>query len=75
LSLNGLTWFWVTNAAELEELSVLLGVEFLRVLIHSLNVESAAESSDWLVWRNLVTGQVVVTNKAETWLVNVVSEW
>jgi len=75
LSLNGLTRFWVTNAAELEELSVLLGVKFLRVLIHSLNVESAAESSDWLVWRNLVTGQVVVTNKAETWLVNVVSEW
>jgi hypothetical protein len=75
LSLNGLTWFWVTNAAELEELSVLLGVKLLRVLIHSLNVESAAESSDWLVWRNLVTGQVVVTNKAETWLVNVVSEW
>jgi hypothetical protein len=75
LSLNGLTWFWVTDAAELEELSVLLGVKFLRVLIHSLNVESATESSDWLVWRNLVTGQVVVTNKAETWLVNVVSEW
>ena len=47
----------------------------MSVLVDSLNVEFAAKSYNRLIWIDFITGEVVVTNKAQTRLVNIKSEW
>ena len=46
----------------------------LCVLIDSQNSISAVEGNNWLSWINLITCQIVVSNKVKTWLVDVRSE-
>ena len=75
MSWDWLGWFWVSDAAKFEEFGVLLGEELLSVLVNTKNVEVASKGVDWSCGVDLVTSQVVVSNKAEAWLVNIDFVW
>lgn len=65
----------MADAADLEELSVLLCVKLLSVLIDTLDVKSASKCNDGLVWVDFIASQIVVSDETEARLINVVFEW
>lgn len=74
LAYSRLRGSWAADSAELKLPTELVLVVFLRVIIDTLDVVGAAESTDRSITKDLVAGQVIVTNEVETGLIHVGSE-
>jgi hypothetical protein len=61
--------------ADREVSAVFLGEERLSEAIDAMDVKSAAKRDDWLAGVNFIASQVVVSNEAEAWLVDIGSKW
>ena len=66
---------WLFNAADLEVVAVPVHVEILGKLVNSSDLVAATKSVDLTAWVDFVAGQVVVTNKLLTGLINVPGIW
>lgn len=72
---NGLWRSWELNFSERELVSIILLIEHFSGLIHTFNLEDAAESIDVTCWCDLIAGQVVVANEGLSWLVHIEAVW
>jgi hypothetical protein len=75
LSLGGLGNWRHLSFADGEVSTVFLGEERLSEAIDTMDVKGAAKRDDWLPGVNFIASQVIVSNKAEAWLVDIGSKW
>lgn len=69
---------WCSGALDITqwEIAVVFGLKvLLSVVITTVEGVGATVGNQWSVWVNFITGQVVVTDEMQTWLVNIRFEW
>ena len=64
-------WRWELNLSNREIVAIHSSIEVLGRLVHAFNFKDAAVSVNVTRRRNLVAGQIVVTNEGLSWLVDI----
>jgi len=72
---DGISWLWLDDLADWELSTISLEVVVLGEFVNTKDGENTTVGNELLVWVDLITGEVSVSNELLSWLVDAESLW